>query len=169
MQSIFYFILVPMVYIAFAVFFIGTIIRLAILMKTPKHPATLQIYPEKQTRWFGIVLDAFLFPTVFRHKPLLWIFLIVFHGALVLLVIGHLELIWDLSLFQVIPHEPFLGKGFVGLALIIAVLYFLFRRIKEPVKSFLFLKITICLFSFLLSFCWAAKWTGPGDGMNTVN
>lgn len=169
MQSIFYFILVPMVYIAFAVFFLGTIIRLAILMKTPKHPATLQIYPEKQTRWFGTVLDAFLFPTVFRHKPLLWIFLIVFHGALVLLVIGHLELIWDLSLFQVIPHEPFLGKGFVGLALIIAVLYFLFRRIKEPVKSLSVPEdyyLLILLFVIILlgsQMDWARRWYEYGE------
>ena len=45
METLIYFILVPMVYIAFATFFIGTTLRLIKIFREPKHPATLQIYP----------------------------------------------------------------------------------------------------------------------------
>ncbi len=57
------------------------------------------------------------FPTVRRHKPVLWVFLLAFHICLLLLLIGHLELIADFEILQVIPHEVFLGNGFVGLIL----------------------------------------------------
>lgn len=135
MQSLYYLILVPMVYIALAVFVVGTCIRLIGIFKAPPHPATLQIYPETKAKFLAALVDTFLFPTVRRHKPILWVFLIVFHLGLILLFIGHLELIWDLSLFQFIPHEPFLGKGFLGLILAISLLFFLFRRFLSPVKE----------------------------------
>ncbi len=169
MQSIYYFILVPMVYIAFRVFIIGTSIRLFIIFNAPKHSATLKLYPEKKTKLLGTIWDALLFPAVLRHKPLLWFFLVVFHGGLVLLIIGHLELIWDLSLFQVIPHEPFLGKGFVGLALVVAVLFFLFRRLKDPVKSLSVPEdyyLLILLFIIILlgsQMDWARRWYEYGE------
>lgn len=135
MQSLYYFILIPMVYFAVAVFIIGTCIRLINIFKAPPQPTTLQIYPQKKNRFLGTLFDALLFPTVRRHKPLLWMFLVVFHIGLILLFVGHLELIWDLAVFQVIPHDPFLGKGFLGLTLSICLLFFLFRRFLSPVKE----------------------------------
>ena len=135
MQSLYYFILIPMVYFAVAVFIIGTCIRLINIFKAPPQPTTLQIYPQKKNRFLGTLFDALLFPTVRRHKPLLWVFLVVFHIGLILLFVGHLELIWDLAVFQVIPHDPFLGKGFLGLTLSICLLFFLFRRFLSPVKE----------------------------------
>lgn len=135
MQTLYYIILVPMVYVAVAVFTIGTLIRLISLFKAPAHPTTLKIYPETKSKLLGTLLDALLFPTVRRHKPVLWVFLMVFHIGLILLFIGHLELIWDVAIFQIIPHEPFLGKGFLGLILAICLLYFLFRRFLSPVKE----------------------------------
>ncbi len=89
----------------------------------------------KKGKFLTALFDAFLFPTIRRHKPVLWVFLIVFHIGLLLLFIGHLELIWDIPGFQIIPHEPFLGKGFLGLILGICLLYFLFRRFLSPVKE----------------------------------
>lgn len=135
MQSLYYLILVPMVYLAAAVFIIGTCLRLISIFKAPAHPTTLQIYPEKKNKFLGTLFDALLFPTVRRHKPVLWVFLMVFHIGLILLFIGHLELIWDLAIFQIIPHEPFLGKGFLGLVLALCLLFFLFRRFLSPVKE----------------------------------
>ena len=135
MQTLYYVILVPMVYISVAVFIIGTSLRLVNIFKAPPHPTTLQIYPEKRGKFLGTLFDALLFPTVRRHKPVLWVFLMVFHLGLILLFIGHLELIWDLPFFQLIPHEPFLGKGFLGLILAVCLLFFLFRRFLSPVKE----------------------------------
>jgi len=51
LQSLYYFILVPMVYVAFAVFIIGTCIRLISIFKAPAHPTSLQIYPEKKANF----------------------------------------------------------------------------------------------------------------------
>ncbi len=135
MQTLYYAILVPMVYLAVAVFVIGTGIRIWQIFKAPAHPTTLQIYPQKRNKFWGTFIDTFLFPTVRRHKPILWVFLIVFHAGLILLFIGHLELIWDLRIFQIIPHEPFLGKGFLGIVLAVCILYFMFRRFLSPVKE----------------------------------
>jgi nitrate reductase gamma subunit len=134
-QTIYYIILVPMVYVAFAVFFIGTGIRLIKIFRQPKNPSTLQIFPEKRPKWLWAVHDTFLLPTVRRHKPVLWVFLMFFHVSFLLLIIGHIELFETFSIFQIIPHEVFLGKGFVGLILCIALLYFLFRRFVSPTKE----------------------------------
>jgi len=51
------------------------------------------------------------------------------------LIIGHLELIRGFAAFQVIPHEPFMGMGLIGLILSICLLYFLFRRFSSPVRE----------------------------------
>lgn len=169
MQSIYFFILAPMVYIAFAIFIVGTALRLIKIFRASGHPTTLQIYPEKKAKWLGTLYDAFLFPTVRRHKPVLWVFLILFHVGLILLLIGHLELIWDLNIFQIIPHEPFLGKGFVGLILAISLLYFLFRRFLSPVKDLsvpedyylLILLFLIVLFGSQMD--WARRWYEYGE------
>ena len=169
MQTIFYIILVPMVYVAVAVFALGTLVRIIKIFKGPKHPTTLQIYPEQKAKWLGALYDTFLFPTVRRHKPVLWVFLILFHTGLILLFIGHLELIWDLSLFQIIPHEPFLGKGFVGLTLLVSLLFFVFRRFSSPVRELsvpedyylLILLFLIVLFGSQMD--WARRWYDYGE------
>jgi nitrate reductase gamma subunit len=126
---------VPMVYIAFAVFFVGTVVRLIKLFREPKHPSTLQVYPEKDPKWLWALHDTFLLPTIRRHKPVLWVFLMLFHISFLLLIIGHLELISEFSIIQIIPHEIFLGNGFIGLILSITLLYFLFRRFVSPYRE----------------------------------
>ncbi len=54
MKTIYYLILVPMVYLAFLVFIVGTIAKLAKIFGSPKNPSsTLQIYPQKNPPGFG--------------------------------------------------------------------------------------------------------------------
>jgi nitrate reductase gamma subunit len=134
-ETIYYIILVPMVYLAFGIFFVGTGVRLYQLFRTPKNPATLQIFPEKRPKWLWALHDTFLFPTARRHNPVLWIFLMAFHICFLLVILGHLELFADFRIFQVIEHEVFLGGGFVGLILAVALLYFLSRRFLSPVRE----------------------------------
>ncbi|MGD9050845.1 MAG: respiratory nitrate reductase subunit gamma [Desulfobacterales bacterium] len=164
LDTLYYIILVPMVYFAFAVFFIGTTVRLIAILRTPKHPATLQVYPEKRPGWLWALHDTFLFPTVRRHKPLLWIFLMVFHICILLLILGHLELFGEIETLQLIPHDIFLGQGLVGLIASIALLYFLFRRFISPVRELsvpedyylLILLFLVVLFGSQLD--WARRW-----------
>ena len=166
MQTLIYFILVPMVYISFAVFIIGTTSRLVKIFRQPKHPSTLQIFPEKESTWLWALYDTFLFPSIRRHKPVLWVFLIFFHAALFFLIIGHLELLGEFKIFQIIPHEVFLGQGYIGLVLSLALLYFLFRRFKSPVRELsvpedyylLILLFLIVLFGSQMD--WARRWYG---------
>ncbi len=170
MQTLIYFILVPMVYIAFATFFIGTTIRLIKIFREPKHPTTLQIYPEKKPQWLWALHDTFLFPSVRRHKAVLWVFLMLFHICLLLLIIGHLELFGEFAIFQVIPHGVILGQGYVGLIIAISLLYFLFRRFLSPARELsvpedyylLILLFLIVIFGSEMD--WARRWYGY-DGM----
>ncbi len=165
-EIVYYIVLVPMVYVACAVFVVGTIVRLVKILLEPKHPTTLQIYPEKRPRWLWALQDTFLFPTVIRHKPVFWVVLMLFHIAFLLLIIGHIELIAEIKIFQIIPHEVFLGKGFVGLILCLAVLYFLFRRLVSPYRDlsvpedYYLLILLFLTFIFGSEMDWARRWYG---------
>ena len=158
-----------MVYVAFAVFLGGTGIRLVKIFREPKNPTTLQIFPEKNPRWLWAVHDTFLLPTVRKHKPVLWVFLMLFHICFLLLIIGHLELIGEFGVFQVIEHEVFLGRGFVGLILSICLLFFLFRRFVSPYRELsvpedyylLILLFLTVLFGSEMD--WARRWYEYGD------
>jgi nitrate reductase gamma subunit len=162
----YYIVLVPMVYLACGIFVVGTAVRLVKLFLEPRYPATLQIFPERRPRWLWALGDTFLLPSVRRHKPFLWIVLMLFHLAFLLLIIGHIELIADIKPFQVIPHEVFLGRGFVGLVLSLALLYFLFRRFVSPTKDLsvpedyylLILLFLTTLFGSQMD--WARRWYG---------
>ncbi|MBW1999585.1 MAG: hypothetical protein JRJ29_16695 [Deltaproteobacteria bacterium] len=100
METVYYLVLIPMVYVAFGIFFLGTVFRLVKIMRAPRNPSTLEIFPEKRPKWPLVLYDTFLMPTVRRHKPVLWVFLMAFHIAFLLLIIGHLELIRDFQVFQ---------------------------------------------------------------------
>ena len=169
MQTVSYLILVPMVYLAVAIFIAGMTARIVKILRQPPNPTSLQIYPDRNSGWLGALYDTFLFPTVRRHQPILWVFLIVFHLCLLLLLIGHLELIADFQIFQIIPHEIFIGKGLVGLMATIALLYFLFRRFGAPVRQvsvpedyyLLILLFLIVLFGSQMD--WARRWYEYGE------
>ena len=169
METVYYIILIPMVYVAFAVFLVGTGIRLVKMFREPKHPATLQIFPEKQPKWLWALHDTFLLPTVRKHNPVLWVFLMLFHVSFLLLIIGHLELIDELVIFQIIGHEVFLGSGFIGLILSVALLFFLIRRFVSPNRELsvpedyylLILLFLTVLFGSEMD--WARRWYEYGE------
>ena len=169
MKTLYYLVLVPMVYLAFLVFIVGTIIQGVRIWRTAKNPTTLQIFPEKKPKWLWALHDSFLLPTVRRHYPVRWVILMVFHLALLLLIIGHLELFKGFTFFQFWEHEIFLGKGFVGLTLSLALLYFLFRRFHSPTRDLSVPEdyyLIILLFLTLLfgsQMDWARRWYGYGE------
>jgi len=168
-EIVYYIILIPMVYVAFAVFFVGTGIRLVKLFREPRNPTTLQIFPDKRPRWVWALHDTFLLPTVRRHNPIFWVFLMLFHISFLLLIIGHLELLDDFRIFQIVQHEVFLGKGFVGLILSISLLFFLFRRFVSPNRDLsvpedyylLILLFLTVLFGSQMD--WARRWYDYGN------
>lgn len=169
MQTLCYIVLVPMVYLAAAVFFFGTIARMAAILRAPANPSILQIYPEKRPKLLWALHDAFLFPTVRRHKPVLWVFLMLFHIGLVFLVIGHLELIAEFEILQIVPHQVFIGNGWVGLIMACCLIYFLFRRFASPVRElsvpedYVLLMLLFLIVLFGSQMDWARTWYEYGE------
>jgi nitrate reductase gamma subunit len=169
MHTVYYIILIPMVYGAFTVFVAGVVLRLVKIFREPKNPFTLQIYPEKRHPWLLALYDTFLLPTVRKHKPVFWVFLMLFHICFLLLIGGHLELIGDFTVFQIIPHEVFLGRGFVGLILSVCVLFFLLRRFSSPIRElsipedyYLLILLFLTIF-FGSQMDWARRWYEYGN------
>lgn len=129
------FVLVPMVYLAVVVFVAGVVWHIRRVLGAPALAQSLAIHPVRTPAWPRAAADALFLPTVRRHNLPLWAALMVFHAGLVLLFIGHLELIADVRAIQAIPHTIFLGKGAVGVSLLLCILYFLARRLVSPTKD----------------------------------
>ncbi len=130
-----YLVMVPMVYLAFFMLFAGLAYRLVRVYVSPSIKGTMGLFPKDLPRPVAIAKDIFLVPSAFRKDRIFWFFIVTFHLAVFFLVLGHLELIWDVSLIQIIPHTIFLGAGVLGIVSIISVLYFLFRRFGTPYRD----------------------------------
>lgn len=158
-----------MVYMAVAVFLFGMALRLFGVFGAARNPTSLQVYPQKKHRWLWALYDTFFFPTIRRHKPVLWFVLMVFHVGLLLLVVGHLELLADFSVFQIIPHEIFIGHGWVGITFIGCILYLLFRRFHGAVRELSVPEDYLLLILLLLTALFGSQmdlartWYGYGD------
>jgi len=135
METLTYFVLVPMVYIAALVFLCGTAWRIYSILSRPAFAPTLKIFPERHPAWLYALTDAFLLPMVRRHNPVLWVFLMLLHTTIGLLILGHLELFAEMPWLQVWPHEIFLGGGYVGVLSFVCLLFLLFRRFAPPAKD----------------------------------
>lgn len=169
METLYYIILVPMVYAAFAVFVIGSALKLVRLASAPAYVPTLQIFPAVASGWLGAIYDTFTLPTVRRHNPLLWVFLMLFHICFFFLILGHIELIAKIDAFQVVSHNIFLGRGFIGLILIAALLFFLFRRFVSPNRDlsipedYYLLVLLFLIVIFGSQMDWARRWYGYSE------
>ena len=166
MHTVYYLVLVPMVYLAVAVFVVGVLARIIQVWRLPRFAPTLQIFPEKKPAWLYALGDALFMNQVRRHKPVLWVFLMLFHIGLLLLLLGHLELITEFETIQIIPHNIFLGHGIVGLVMAICLIFFMLRRTISPTKELTVLEdyfILILLFLTVLfgaQMDWARQWFG---------
>jgi nitrate reductase gamma subunit len=168
-RTLYYLILVPMVYAAVAVFVAGTASRLIRIVRLPVYAPTLQIFPKKGPGWLFACYDSFTLPTVRKHNPLLWVFLMLFHVCFFFLIIGHIELVAKIGAFQLIGHQVFLGGGFIGLILAIALLFFLFRRFKSPNRDlsvpedYYLLILLFLTVIFGSQMDWARRWYGYSE------
>lgn len=131
-DKIYYFTMVPMVYAAVAVFTCGIIYKLVSVLISSGFRGSLATYPAVLPRPAGVVVEALGVPAAFRKATVFWLFIISFHIAFILLVIGHFELIREFRMLQAVPHKVFLGAGWTGGILMVSVLFFLFRRFGSP-------------------------------------
>ena len=102
-----------------------------------------------------------------RHTPLFWVFLMLYHVAFALLILAHLDLIPGIRIMD--PESPhMLGAGAVGVALTLAVLFFLLRRMSGAVREIStlgdYLLLLLLLFVFLTGdmMSWANSWNPDG-------
>ncbi|TAL30134.1 MAG: hypothetical protein EPN93_20130 [Spirochaetes bacterium] len=127
-----YFVMVPMVYIAFATLILGIIFKFIVVYRSPGIPGRLPVFPMEKSKTLGLLKEAFTIPAAFRGSKPFWFFLVLFHAAFTLVFLGHLELAGDIPVLRSIPHEVFLGAGALGVTLGVSVIYFLFRRLHTP-------------------------------------
>jgi nitrate reductase gamma subunit len=130
-----YFILIPMVYIAFATLIFGLIYRFYSIWKAPAPVGTGAIFPKKGSKVSGLIYDAMLVPMAYAKQKGFWFIIMLFHITFFFLFLGHLELVADFKFIQIIPHRIFLGGGLVGIILMLTTLYFLFRRFGTPYRE----------------------------------
>jgi len=135
LQTVYYIVLVPMLYTALAVFVAGSVWRTAQLILDWRRSVRTAVGPEKNPGFLLAAGDSCLFLTVARERPVRWLLLLLFHAALLLLLLGHAELIADIRFLQIVRHEVFLGGGVVGIVLFVGALYFLCRRFHAPLAT----------------------------------
>ncbi|HNU93095.1 MAG TPA: hypothetical protein PKO25_14570, partial [Spirochaetota bacterium] len=61
-NDIYYFIMIPMVYLAFATFALGLIFKFAVVALSPRIKGSLGAYPRRLPRPLGVAKDAFAVP-----------------------------------------------------------------------------------------------------------
>jgi nitrate reductase gamma subunit len=166
--------MVPMVYLAVAWCLAGIVVNIVGVLKAPSQPPTLRIFPVGQGPddppggpLAGAFWDAFTMPSVRKYQPLLWVFLIVFHVSIVMLILAHLDILPQINIMSA-QSEHMIGNGAVGVVITACILYFLFRRFRSPVREvsvpgdylILVLLLAIALSGDIIS--WGNSWTDSG-------
>jgi nitrate reductase gamma subunit len=165
--AVYYFIMVPMVYLAILALLVGVVWRVVVIMRSPLQPYPLTLYPAARWRAFAAFRDAFGMRQVREHNPFFWIFLIIFHISFLLLILAHMDIIPALRMLPA-ASKHMLGAGSVGVALTMSIMYFILRRFSSPVREIStpgdYLLLLLLLFLFLLGdmMSWANSWGAHG-------
>ena len=176
-DKIFYFIMVPMVYLAIAWCIFWIVVKIVGILRASPLPPTLRIFPDDKNPedWntggiLASIWDTLSMPSVRKYHPLLWVFLVVFHICIVLLFLAHLDLLPEVNIMS--PESAnMIGNGAVGVLLTISVLYFLFRRFLSPLRElsvpsdYLLLILLLALFVSGDVISWANSWSENGFGL----
>jgi nitrate reductase gamma subunit len=133
-----------MVYVAVAVFVSGMAYQVIQWLGAPKTRIKTGYFPKPRTtreRWLKVAEDSFVFPEVIKFDRWMWIFTILFHFGLVGAFVGHLRLLQeftplvDLLGSKGMDRFAFWSGGLMGIALIVGLLYYLFRRLNFPFRE----------------------------------
>ena len=167
LNAIEYTIVVPLLYFSVLFCILGIVWRLVKIFRSPPPPYSLKIYPSSKKPGLSALNDTFAMPQLRRHKPLFWTFLVIFHVSMILLFLGHLDILPTISL---VPESSrhMIGAGLVGVGVTVPLLYFLFRRFRTPVREISvpadYLHLILILFLFLFGYLmsWGNSWTANG-------
>jgi nitrate reductase gamma subunit len=177
LDQLFYFVMVPMVYVSIAWCIFWIVVKIAKTLRAPNTPPTLRIFPDDKDPedWNtgglpGAIWDAFTMPSVLKYNPLLWFYLAVFHICLAILFLAHLDLLPQVNIMSE-ESANMIGSGAVGFLLTLSVLYFLFRRFLSPLRElsvpadYLLLFLIFCLFLTGDVISWGNSWSESGFGL----
>lgn len=148
-----------MVYVAVAVFALGMSYRVFQWVSSPTVPVKTGVFPKASTlggRWFRVARDAFIFPEAITYDRGMWLFTILFHVGLLGAFVGHLRLIHeftplaDLLGAKGMDQLSLLGGGVMGIILIVALAFYLLRRLISPYKEMSILEDYLLLILLIL-------------------
>ena len=162
-----YVIMVPLVYFSVLVLVLGVIWRIVTILRAPAQAYSLRLYPSAKRPGLASLADTFAMPQVRTHKPLFWVFLMIYHVAFLLLILGHLDILPQINIVGP-ESRHMLGAGAVGAAVTLPVFYFIMRRFRSPVREisvpadYLLLPLLLFLFLFGDLMSWGNSWTAHG-------
>jgi len=148
-----------MVYGAVGIFVLGLAYRVYQWLGAPKARLKTGVFPKPgggAARWGQVAVDSFIFPQALKADRTIWIFTILFHFALLGAFVGHLRLAHEftplLSLLGPEGMDQFAlwSGGVMGVLLIVALIYYLFRRLASPYKEVSVPEDFILLFLLIL-------------------
>jgi [DsrC]-trisulfide reductase subunit M len=166
-DKIFYFIMVPMVYLAFAWCILGVMWKVSVVFRLPKQTHTLKVFPATKAPGLRGAFEAFSMPTVRRYKPVLWVFLGLFHVGVLGVILAHLDLLPQINIMPA-DSKHMLGNGAFGVAVTVSVLYFMVRRFRTPIREisvpadFLILLLLFLIFITGDTISWGNSWSSDG-------
>jgi nitrate reductase gamma subunit len=133
-----------LVYVAVVVFIVGMTFKIIIWAKAPRMQLRLGVFPKPKNgfiRFFKVLKDSFVFPQVVEIDRWMWIFAILFHLALLVALAGHFRLVREFTFVSNVIGQANLntlgavGGGTMGIIMIFALGYYLFRRFASPYKE----------------------------------
>ncbi len=174
LDRVYWFLTVHFFYVAVAAFAVLMVAKLVRIARSPLQPYSLAIFPRKKRPFLAALRDTFLAPAILKKSPVFWIFFAMFHVGLVLLVLGHVDILPTVSIMDE-KSRHMLGAGAVGVMVTLPCLYFLGRRFKSPVREISvpsdYLLLLLLLFTFLLGdlMSWGNSWTANGFVMTKAD
>lgn len=166
-EALAYFVMVPMVYLAVAWCIIGIAWQVTRVLRAPRHPSTLKIFPETKRPLLAAIVDGLTMTSARKHQPVFWFFLMLFHLGILAVFLEHLDLFPWLNIMPAkSPHVITFGAA--GVAVIAAVMYFTFRRLRGAVRElsvpadYLLLFLLFLIFITGATISWAISWGTDG-------
>jgi nitrate reductase gamma subunit len=165
--------MVPMVYLSLAFLVVALAWKLFVIFRTPP-PYSLAIYPAKKRPFLAALSDTFAMPQIRKRRPVFWVFLMLYHAAFLLLILGHFDILSSVNIVRA-ESKHMLGAGFVGVAVTVPVFFFLARRFSGEQRKISapsdYLLLFLLLFIFLLGdmISWGNSWTAHGFVMTKAD
>lgn len=174
LEKLYWFIMVPGVYLAFLAFIVFAGLVILRVLRAPAPSSQLALYPAPKRPFLAAMRDAFGMPQVRKRNPLFWVFLMTYHLGFLLLILGHLDILPEVNIVSA-QSRDMVGAGLVGLMVTIPTFYFLGRRFKTPVREISnpgdYLLLLLLLFTFLFGdlMSWGNSWTAHGFVMTKAD